>query len=283
VPLSYSWVGEKDAPRLGFATHGVLGAGHNLRSFVRRLLSARPDFRFALVDLRLHGKSAKMTPPHNLEACVDDFLELEAELGIPDVVLGHSLGGKVALCYAARVAAAFSSGTRTKPGQVWALDSDPGAQIVGATHQVKQVLAAARNTRVPGASRDAIVSELVAQGLSSGLSHWLATNLDLGPSGYVWKLDFDAIEELLSDYFSRDLWPFLDAVADGRIRGPELHLVVAENSDRWSGSMKEHASLLGRSKHVQVHELKDSGHWVHVDNPEGLAQILLAHLPGVAP
>lgn len=276
---AYNWVGDEKAPLVGFATHGVLGAGHNLRSFVRRLLAQRPDFRIALVDLRLHGKSLSAEPPHDLDACVDDFLELEAELGVPDVVLGHSLGGKVALAYAARVAERLGSSQTKIPKQVWALDSDPGAQVPGASHQVKQVLAAALGTAVPGKSRDAVVNSLMSQGLSSGLANWLATNLELGPLGYVWKLDFAAIEELLSDYFSRDLWPFLDQVALGQLRAPELHLVVAQNSDRWSGDMRTRASKLADSQFVQVHELKDSGHWVHVDNPEGLAEILLAHLP----
>jgi len=279
VRLAYTWVGDENAPLRCFATHGVLGAGHNLRSFVRRLLSQRPDFRFALVDLRLHGKSLDAAPPHTLEACVDDFLELEAELGVPDVVLGHSLGGKVALAYAARVAQRLASGDARSPRQVWALDSDPGAQVPEASHQVKQVLAAALFASVPAVSRDAVVSSLMSQGLSSGLANWLATNLELGPAGYVWKLDFEAIEELLADYFTRDLWPFLGQVSRGELYAPELHLVVAQNSDRWSGDMRERASELGHSQFVRVHPLQNSGHWVHVDNPEGLAEILLAHLP----
>jgi pimeloyl-ACP methyl ester carboxylesterase len=33
-----------------------------------------------------------------------------------------------------------------------------------------------------------------------------------------------------------------------------------------------------RRGRVRVHTLPNSGHWVHVDNPEGLRQILLDHL-----
>jgi pimeloyl-ACP methyl ester carboxylesterase len=84
------------------------------------------------------------------------------------------------------------------------------------------------------------------------------------------------IEELLSDYFSMDEWPQLESLDPaGTIR---YELLVAENSDRWSGSMKERASSLTKNPRVRVHTLPNSGHWVHVDNPEGLNEIVAAHL-----
>lgn len=277
MTLSFTWVGDENAPRLGFVTHGVLGAGHNLRSFVRRITDQRADFRFALVDLRLHGKNATHAAPHTLEACVDDFLKLEEQIGKPDVFIGHSLGGKVGICYAARVTDDWARRGR-KPVQVWALDSDPGAQDPGETHQVKQVLRIAQSVQVPAQTREDVVRALVQAGLSSGLSNWLTTNLERTNSGYNWRLDFRAISDLAADYFSRDLWPFLADRAQSEA-GPAIHLVVAENSDRWSGNMKERARLLPARGRFELHELPKAGHWVHVDNPEGLTQILLNHLP----
>ena len=52
---AHTFVGAEDAPRLGVFMHGVLGAGHNLRSFAKKLVEKRPDYRFALLDLRYHG------------------------------------------------------------------------------------------------------------------------------------------------------------------------------------------------------------------------------------
>jgi pimeloyl-ACP methyl ester carboxylesterase len=256
--------------------HGALGAAHNFRSFARRLAAEKPDYRFVLVDLRNHGASQGASPPHTIEACVHDLFELAAELGVtPRAVIGHSFGGKVALTYSRSVARGSAPTELAQSlSQVWALDSDPGTQRPDPSHEVLRVLRALRTESGPFESRGAAIAGLARHGLSSGLSNWLATNLDRRDEGYVWRLDVSAIEELMADYFTEDLWPYLEAA-----RGvPHHHLVVADRSDRWTGTMRERAAQLPREASVTVHELADSGHWVHVDNPDGLLRIFAAHL-----
>jgi len=272
--------------------HGVLGAGHNLRSLAKKLSDARTDYRFVLIDLRYHGKSVGAPPPHHLESCVDDLLDLADALGqAPRVVIGHSLGGKVALAYGKRQEVALE-GYRTSTAesraalrQVWTLDSDPGAQEPGGNHQVQQVLGALLTHRGPFSSREEAVGALLSAGHSSGLANWLVTSLDRKPDGYHWRFELDHIVDLLKDYFALDYWPYLEHVAQqGLTTGVLYELLVADQSDRWSGSMKDRAARLAqepsdpRRGRVQVHTLPNSGHWVHVDNPEGLQQILLDHL-----
>lgn len=58
-----------------------------------------------LVDLRNHGKSSDiegLNPPHDLVNAAQDLANLieSQNWAWPDVVLGHSLGGKVALQFA---------------------------------------------------------------------------------------------------------------------------------------------------------------------------------------
>lgn len=275
-------LGEPEAPRLCFMTHGALGAAHNLRAFARRILMERKDVRIALVDLRLHGKSPPAARPHNIAACVEDFLELERELGEPEVFIGHSLGGKVALAFGAARAKENSEDARgtSRLRQVWALDSDPGPQEPAESHEVLTVLRAAESVRPPFPSRAFVVDALRAAGLSSGIANWLSTNLERSGDGFTWRLDGAALGELLSDYFSLDLWPFLESLSARQPSCPDFHLVVAEHSDRWSGTMRARAEALSpTSAHVHLHHLKDSGHWVHVDNPDGLLEILLKNWP----
>ncbi|HSC88214.1 MAG TPA: alpha/beta hydrolase, partial [Polyangiaceae bacterium] len=268
---AHLFVGAEDAPRLGFVLHGALGAGHNFRSFIKRLTDARPEYRFALVDLRNHGKSTPAPAPHDLDAAADDLFDLAEALGRdPDVVIGHSLGGKVTLAFGERFAAAAgrrepSAQARATLKQVWALDSDPGAQVPGEAHQIRQVMGALRKNPGPFAGRAEAIAGVQAAGLSSGLANWLSTNLERQGERFVWRLDLDAIDELLSDYFSRDLWGFLERVAadDPTLARPfpEVHLLVAENSDRWSGTMKERAEALPHGPSFRLHELPDAGHW----------------------
>lgn len=281
--LHHSFVGDPSAPHLAFVLHGVLGAGHNLRSFAKKLAETRPDFRFCLIDLRYHGKSLGAPPPHRLESCVDDLFDLVEALGQPPaVVIGHSLGGKVALRYAKRHEAPNSGERGPLPGdaphlrQIWTLDSDPGKQTPDETHEVYQVVAALKAEPGPFASRAEAVAAIVRQGRSTGLANWLASSLEKRATGLSWLYELPQIEALLSDYFSVDEWPRLETLDPSLTIRYEL--LVAENSDRWSGSMKERASRLSESPRIRVHTLPNSGHWVHVDNPEGLNQIVASHL-----
>jgi pimeloyl-ACP methyl ester carboxylesterase len=269
--------------------HGVLGAGHNLRSFAKRLTERRPELRLALIDLRYHGKSVGAPAPHGLASCVDDLFDLVDHLGrAPAVVLGHSLGGKVALTYGRRHEDPRPAARTPRPEQasalrqIWTLDSDPGAQAPDDSHEVEQVMGALRLHPGPFESRKAAVDAIMSEGRSSGLAQWLATSLDRKSEGYTWRFDLPEIEILLADYFAIDEWPFLEGVKT-RESAIQYELLLAENSDRWSGSMKDRAQHLSVGPRVRVHTLPDSGHWVHVDNPEGLLDIVSAHLLTTAP
>lgn len=60
------------------------------------------DWRMVLVDMRNHGRSADiegLSPPHDMANAAKDVADLVNAQGWawPDVVLGHSMGGKVAL------------------------------------------------------------------------------------------------------------------------------------------------------------------------------------------
>src|SRR5688500_14865900 len=114
--LHHASVGNESAPRVALVLHGVFGSGSNFRSLMKTLAAERDDWRFVLVDLRLHGRSLEAPPPHSLAACADDLAALTRELALtPAAVIGHSFGGKVALTYA----------ERQPPGlrQAWVLDS----------------------------------------------------------------------------------------------------------------------------------------------------------------
>ena len=110
--------GEKASKTMAFL-HGILGSGSNWRSFAKRLVAAKPEWRAVLVDLRKHGASQDLPPPHTLAACASDLVALEKEVGRFDGVFGHSFGGKVALEYV------FA---RKDLEIGWILDSAPGAR-----------------------------------------------------------------------------------------------------------------------------------------------------------
>jgi esterase len=268
---AHTLVGDATAPKLALLLHGALGSGSNLRSLASKLSKLRPEYRFCLVDLRHHGESQGAPPPNTLEACAHDLAALVAELGKePEVIAGHSFGGKTALMYSSL----FPGRTR----QLWILDSNPGSQEPTASNEVIRVIQAVRSTTTPAADRAAVVQELTLQGISSGTANWLATNLQRGPSGYVWRFNLDAIYELMLDYFRVDLWPVLESgTADSDFR-----VVVAERSDRWAPENRARlATMLETVRErgtVSLHIVPNAGHWLHVDNPTFLLELISQNL-----
>ena len=55
----------------------------------------------------------------------------------------------------------------------------------------------------------------------------------------------------------------------------KIHLVRAANSDRWTDDIKE---KLKEQQNSKIHVLPNAGHWLHVDNPQGLIHILQRYL-----
>jgi pimeloyl-ACP methyl ester carboxylesterase len=256
------------ASKLAFVLHGALGSGQNFSRFIQKLAAVRPEYRYVLVDLRHHGQSSGAPAPNTLAACAGDLVDLSHAIGaVPQVVIGHSFGGKVAIEYARQGASGLA--------QAWVLDSVPGAQEASEGSEITRVIAAVRAVPVPASSRRDVVEHLVQRsGLSSGLAEWMATNLKREGQQYTWMFDIDAIEALMSDYFRKDLWDFLEAPRES----PEIQLVVAERSDRWTPELRARARALPQSTRVVYRELPNAGHWVHVDNPEGLLAMLREHM-----
>jgi len=74
--------------------HGVFGISDNWVTIGRRLAE---KFEVFIPDLRNHGQSSH-SPTFNYFALVDDLLEFIEEQEIEDpVLIGHSMGGKVAM------------------------------------------------------------------------------------------------------------------------------------------------------------------------------------------
>ena len=260
---SHTLVGEPTAGKLALLLHGALGSGSNLRSLAVKLGKLRPEYRFCLVDLRHHGASQGAPPPNTLQACAGDLDALIGALGRePEVIAGHSFGGKTALMFA-----------QLFPGRVrqyWILDSNPGTQDPHAGSEVVQVIQAIRSTTTPAADRAHVVAELTGQGLSSGTAHWLATNLQREPQGFVWRFNLDAIYELMLDYFRVDLWPVLES----RASDSDFRVVVAERSDRWAPENRARLEQLVTKAAARLHVVPNAGHWLHVDNPAFLLELM---------
>jgi len=249
-----------------YLLHGIFGSGRNWGSVARRLVRARPEWGVVLVDLREHGASEGFPPPHTVDACAADLAVLAASTGRPvDALLGHSFGGKVAL--------AFVDGGGA-PAQLWVVDSTPDTGRAGGT--AWQMLERVKGLPDHFGSRDELVDRLGEVGISQPVARWMATNLQGDPTqGYRWRFNLAAIEELLLDFFTRDLWNVLESPP----QGTEIHLIRALQSSVLSDAAIGRIQGMEGKGTVFLHPV-EGGHWVNADNPDALHDLLTAGLPG---
>ncbi|MFH0944834.1 MAG: alpha/beta hydrolase [Planctomycetota bacterium] len=266
---TYEVVGESDigSGRTLFLLHGVFGSARNWRAFAGRLARKFPEFTILLVNLRNHGRSPPAPRPHDLGACAADLDALAQELGVqPEVVCGHSFGGKVALVYARD----FPEGLRA----VWSLDSPPGPVSAAGRalpSDAGWLLREVKQIPLPVSPRTAASKALLKAGIPRRAATWMATNLYPSEGGgYTWSFDIDGVEEMLSDYWRIDGYDLIE----GLPREIDVHLVRAEESDRWTESDLERTWLLLGQELVRLSVVRNAGHWLHVDNPEGLLEVL---------
>lgn len=293
---------DREHPKTAILLHGLMGAGKNLRTLARNLLTTviqrsppnAAGWQLALVDLRNHGNSAgleHLKPPHNIQSAAMDIAELvESELSKwPDVVMGHSLGGKVALEFGESCANGRFGSSAVIPSQLWVLDSVPGKIDIEQNGEVERVLKSIQKLPDPVPSRRWLVEQLVKEGFSKSLADWLGSNLkriDTSSDQMTWIFDVKGIYDMYLSYKQTNYWPFLESPP----KGMDVGIVRAENSDRWYPSILSQleklaeASMTPRPNQgtVSYQVLEKAGHWLHVDNPNGLIEILAPSLVKIA-
>lgn len=252
--------------RLLLVLHGVFGSKKNWRLFMRSVAKERPDWGFVLCDLRGHGQSQGARPPHTLSAMVADLERVEDKLaGRVAGVAGHSLGGKVALCYAAERA--------DRLREVWILDSHPGARDPGGPSA--EVLKLLEGLPRAFAERKDFTSAVEAGGQSKAVAAWLAMNVKRAGDELLLNLDLPAIRCILDDYDARDMWP--EVARPGGERA--LHMVIGGTSYVWrEGDVARLEAIAAAEASVHVHRIEGAGHWLNVDAPDALRALFVEHL-----
>jgi esterase len=185
---------------------------------------------------------------------------LEAKVSVPvRAVLGHSFGGKVALAYHAR---------QPELERVVLLDSAPGARPdrVGSADTL-EVLELLERAPKEFARRDEFLAYVTGEGQSRAIADWLAMNLERTESGFRLRLDLASIRALLDDYFQRDLWPVIEGSS------AKFDIVIGGRSRVFNDEDRARLAELERNTdgRVRMHLLPNAGHWVHVDDPDGVA------------
>ena len=230
--------------------HGLFGAARNFGT-VQRRLAAR--FRVVAIDLRNHGESPH-APGMGYGMMADDVSETLAAVGaLPAAVMGHSMGGKVAMRLALERPEAVS---RLIVGDIAPVRHEPHFRAY--TEAMRAMALPPGLTR---ANADAVLAPAVPD---PAVRAFLLQNLRVGAQP-EWRIGLDVIAAGLPDI---EGWPDPGALA---YPGPAL-FVAGERSDY---IRPEHRlAIRALFPRARFATLRDAGHWLHADNPDGFVALV---------
>ncbi|ABK45455.1 alpha/beta hydrolase fold protein [Magnetococcus marinus MC-1] len=260
--LHYRVTGEADAPPWVFL-HGLMGAGQNWRRIVRGMQQGRQILTY---DQRGHGRSAKPAQGYALEDYANDLLMLVDALGWSRFVLvGHSLGGRVALCFAH----AYPQRLR---GLV-IVDIGPGGQNQIADRSAKLLEMIPTPFADKAAAKHYFAHTFAQQAHAAGwgavarLGAFLYSNLHVSEQGQVdWRFYKPGMLASVAAPAQQPRWDQLHGLSM-----PTL-LMRGEHSDYLSP--ETFRQMVACNAHIQGVQIPQAGHWVHADQPEAfMAQL----------
>ena len=233
--------------------HGLFGAARNFGAVQRRLAQGH---RVIAVDLRNHGASPHATGMHYPRMAEDVLETLAQRDALPAMLLGHSMGGKVAMLAAL-----------THPNSISRLivcDIAP----VPYQHANATIAAAMQAMALPpGLTRAAADAALSAAVPDASVRGFLLQNLSTGPRP-AWRIGLDEIAAAM---------PVIEGWDDvaATYPGPVLFIAGA-SSDYIRPEHRPHIRQLFPAARFVT--LKAAGHWLHADNPDGFVAVVEAFL-----
>lgn len=238
--------------------HGLFGISDNWVTLGKQF---GKGFRVLIPDLRNHGRS-----PHSerfdFASMEQDILELIEEETVGAVMLlGHSLGGRVAVNLAIhypdriqKLVVVDISLRKYSPRR-------EHLDLLDAMHAL-DLSQPTRRTELEEQLRQRIPSQKVRQ--------FLLKNLYWNESGKLaWRLNLPVIAESLPGIFD-------GAAVTGRYMGPTL-FIRGERSDYILDS--DLPAIHEKFPATTVRTIRGATHWVHADNPGDFYQVVSSFLP----
>jgi len=248
MKLNFKKLGEQSQTLI--ILHGFLGTLDNWITLGRRWSE---DFTVYLLDLRNHGYS-----PHsdtfNYEVMAEDVLALMEDQGIKNpMLLGHSMGGKVAMHIALH-----------HPDKIEGLIVvDIAPRAINTSHD--QLLDALCKLNLSEFKSRKEADEALAQDVAHlGIRQFLLKNLDRKGDGFVWKFNLPTLREKIGEIGAEITGPHL-------FKKPSV-FIAGTNSDYIIPS--DEADIKKKFPRARIMPVQDAGHWVHSEKPKEVFEIV---------
>lgn len=225
--------------------HGLFGAGSNFGAVQKRLAARH---RVLAMDLRNHGQSPRDAAMDYPAMAADVAETMAAHGALPAAVLGHSMGGKVAMTLAL-----------TRPEAVARLvvaDVAPVTYPPALRGYVAAMRAVPLRSGLARREADAALRDAVPQ---PGVRGFLLQNLRFEADPPAWRLGLPEIAAAM---------PVVEGFPDlpGQYPGPVL-VLAGERSDYVRP--EHHARIRALFPAAKFEVVAGAGHWLHAENPEG--------------
>lgn len=234
--------------------HGLFGQGRNWTQ-VGKALAA--DHRVLLADMPNHGRSPWVDPFDYLDAA--DRVAQLLSAADPAALVGHSMGGKIAMLVALRHPELVE--------RLCVVDVSPVAYHH--TDEFAGYISAMQGLDLASLERRADADEGLAEAVPNRtVRSFLLSNLRQEESGWRWQPNLDVLGRDLPDLGD---WPEDRLAGLPAYDGPVLWIGGARSdyvTDDYAPAMDR---WFPRNRRVTV---KEAGHWVHSEQPAVFTEVL---------
>ena len=228
--------------------HGLFGSSTNWGSIARQLAER---YHVIVPDMRNHGQSPHAAL-HSYAAMGDDVLGLLDGMGVDSAtVIGHSMGGKVAMHLGL-----------TQPRRA-VVDMSP----IAYSHDFDAVLDGFEAVDLDSiASRADADAQMRAAVPTGGVRAFLLQNLTRQDGRWMWRLNLPALADAQAEITGFPQYP-----PGTRFDGP-ARFIYGELSDYVKPS--HHVAIDRLFPQASMCRVEGAGHWVYADQPQGFMDCL---------
>jgi len=242
MKLHYRIVGEEGFPLV--ILHGLFGFSDNWQTHAKKLSSY---FKVILVDLRNHGHSP-WSDDFSYQLMVEDVSELLSSLKIQKcILLGHSMGGKVAMHFAQKYPEKLEK----------LIVVDIGIKSYPMHHQ--HILEGIHAIDTDQLSNRKEAEEILEQHIESdGVRQFLLKNLYWKEKGQLaWRMNIKVLEDQMPE--------ILSAIPEKIVKTPTVFIRGELSNYILDDDFQEIQDVFPDS---DILTIENAGHWVHAEAPD---------------
>jgi pimeloyl-ACP methyl ester carboxylesterase len=237
-----------------FILHGLFGSADNWQTLGKKFAE---DYQVYFVDQRNHGRS-----PHSDEFSYDlmvaDFHELVTDLGLSKInIIGHSMGGKTAIGFAAKYPHLVDKMVVADIGhKQYPMHHD---QILEGLNSLDLNLLKSRG------QADKALAHYIEE---IGVRQFLLKNLYWVEKGQLgWRINIPVLSDKIYDIIEEIKFDTIESETLFMRGGRSNYIVEAD-----------YPEIERKFPNSEIHTIEESGHWIHAEAPAEFYQNVMDFL-----